>query len=191
MKKKKLPLDKNKSHKSLPLELFQLEDSVGQFMQYWGFKKIHGRIWTHLYLSSEPLDTEELMQRLKVSKGLMSLAMRDLVHYEVIQQTATGKHGTVFYTANEDLQNVIFNVLKTREKKMLQLSQSWLEKLNKIKPAELKKQAMSLERIQSALELTTSAKEILELFLGQSECDSSEIFSTLSVTDSKSHQIKK
>lgn len=181
MKTKKTANSKQSTSKTLPDELFQLEDSVGDFMQYWGFKKIHGRIWSHLYLSSEPLDTEELMQRLKVSKGLMSLAMRDLVHYEVIKQTATGKHGTVFYTANEDLQNVIFNVLKNREAKMLQTSKLVLEKLSKLKEQDLEKAKLSRPRVKSALELTASAADILNLFLGQSERDGAELFSALAL----------
>lgn len=172
---------KNAPAKTLPHELFLFEDSVGRFMEYWGFKKIHGRIWSHLYLSAEPLDTEELMRRLKVSKGLMSLAMRDLLHYKVIQQTSTGKHGTVFYTANEDLQKVIFNVLKTRETKMLQNNKLLLEKLNKLKETELQKYQLSHARIKSALNLTTTATEVLQMFLSQDECEGPDIFSAISL----------
>lgn len=181
MKTKKTTSPKSPPNKTLPNELFQLEDSVGNFMQYWGFKKIHGRIWSHLYLSAEPLVTEELMQRLKVSKGLMSLAMRDLIHYDVIKQTNVGKHGTVFYTANEDLQKVIFNVLKNRESKMLQSSRNSLEKLSKIKSSDLQKAQLDPDRIKSALELTSSASDILFMFLGQPDREGSEIFSALSL----------
>ena len=181
MKAKKTANTKKPANTPLPDELFLLEESVGSFMEYWGFKKIHGRIWSHLYLSTQPLDTEELMRRLEVSKGLMSLAMRDLLHYEVIQQTATGKHGTVFYTANEDLQKVIFNVLKTRETKMLQTTKALLEKLNKIKETDLQKYQLSSTRIESALTLTTTANDVLRMFLGQDECEGPDIFSALSL----------
>lgn len=176
MKTKKSAASKPKSNTPLPNELFQLEDAVGNFMQYWGFKKIHGRIWSHLYLSANPLDTEELMQRLQVSKGLMSLAMRDLLEYDVIKQTSTGKHGTAFYIANEDLQNVIFNVLKQRETKMLQNSKALLEKLNKIKAHDLEKYELSPTRIKSALEMTSSAHSLLTMFLGQDDCSGPEMF---------------
>lgn len=181
MKAKKSAHIKKSANTPLPEELFLLEESVGSFMEYWGFKKIHGRIWAHLYLSTHPLDTEELMRRLEVSKGLMSLAMRDLLHYEVIQQTATGKHGTVFYTANEDLQKVIFNVLKTRETKMLQTTKTLLEKLNKVKENDLQKYQLNRARIESALTLTTTASDVLGMFVGQDECEGPNIFSALSL----------
>lgn len=163
--------------KPLPIEIYQLEEAVGDFMQYWGFKKIHGRIWVHLYTSAKPLDTEQLMKRLKVSKGLMSLAMRDLLHYSVIQQCATGKHGTVFYNANEDLQNIIFNVLKSREVQMLFSTKSILEKLAQTKDAELEKNQLDRQRINSILNLTSSASELLGFFLLQQNTQSHDMFS--------------
>jgi DNA-binding transcriptional regulator GbsR (MarR family) len=163
--------------KHLPTEIYQLEEAVGDFMQYWGFKKIHGRIWAHLYTSSKPLDTEELMKRLKVSKGLMSLAMRDLINYSVIEQSATGKHGTVFYNANEDLQKVIFNVLKSREAQILNTTKNILEKLAKTKEADLEKNQLDRQRINSVLNLTSSANELLGFFLHQQNNQGPDIFS--------------
>ena len=106
--------NKIEKYKIMP-ELKELESLVGEFIQYWGFKKIHGRIWAHLYTSTTPLDSQTLISRLKVSKGLMSLAMRDLLEYDVIQPVRTGKHGVTFYQANPDLMFVITNVLRKRD----------------------------------------------------------------------------
>lgn len=168
-----------KNLKHLPAEIYKLEEAVGNFMQYWGFKKIHGRIWVHLYTASRPLDTEELMKRLEVSKGLMSLAMRELLTHSVIKQTSTGKHGTVFYTANEDLQGVIFNVLKKREAQTLIATKEILEKLAKLKPVELEKSNLDSQKIQTVLELTSSASELLNVFLLQPENQGFDIFTNL------------
>ena len=30
-------------------------DSIGDFIEYWGFKAIHGRVWALLALSTDPL----------------------------------------------------------------------------------------------------------------------------------------
>jgi two-component system phosphate regulon sensor histidine kinase PhoR len=51
----------NKVRNSNPLH--SLSEQIGDFIQYWGFKKIHGMIWTHLYLSSTPLSAHELIQK--------------------------------------------------------------------------------------------------------------------------------
>ena len=152
--------------KEKPLQdLAQLEKAVGQFMAYWGFKSIHGRIWLHLYLSEHPLDSAELMKRLKVSKGLMSTAVRKLLEYEVIQPVQTGRHGTVFYEANPDLQSVISGVLRSRERLMLNTALDACRRLAKEDRKALRTLQLSHERVQSVTALTESAQSLLSAFL--------------------------
>lgn len=163
---KKQPSE-NSSEKFSPRPLRELEGLVGQFMEYWGFKNIHGRIWTHLYTSKVPLDSAELMDRLGVSKGLMSLAIRDLLEYEVIKNDHVGKHGTVFFVANPDLFAVITNVLRIRETKMLSQTQKACRTLKELKEQDLEKSKLDKERIQAVLDLTESAQTLLQTFLIQ------------------------
>ncbi len=146
--------------------LFKLEQSVGQFMQYWGFKKIHGRIWSHLYISTKPLDSITIMKRLSVSKGLMSLALRDLLKYNVILPVSTGRHGTVLYKANVDLKSIISNVLLTRETNMLINSRLALEGLINSNEADLTESSIDFDKIRNLHELTQSAEELLKFFMG-------------------------
>lgn len=154
---------------SLPKELYQLETVVGQFMEYWGFKNIHGRIWTHIFLSETPLEVADLMDRLEVSKGLMSLAIRDLLDYEVILADHVGRHGSTFYRANPNVLDVISNILKTRENEMLKKASSASQALSKMSSEKLKKAELSEERIQNVLQLTSSAQFILQAFLQRNE----------------------
>jgi DNA-binding transcriptional regulator GbsR (MarR family) len=111
----------NSRAESVPNELCDLASEIGNFIRYWGFKKIHGKIWTHLYLSKVPLDAGSLMRRLNVSKALMSLSLHDLMDYEVIIEAGKSDKGTQLFRANPDVVNVIVNVLKRRERKMLSL----------------------------------------------------------------------
>lgn len=148
-------------------ELKELENLVGEFIQYWGFKKIHGRIWAHLYTSTEPLDSQMLMDRLKVSKGLMSLAVRDLIDYDVIQPVSTGKHGVTFYRANPDLMYVITNVLRKREAVMMSAVHSCVDRLISKNLKELDQSKIDLTNLENIKKMTTSAQGLLELFILQ------------------------
>lgn len=103
----------------LPPELEDLANEVGDFICYWGFKKIHGRLWTHIYLSENPLDAGQMMQRLQVSKALISLSLNDLLRYDVIIEAGKSDRGTQTYVANPNVLDVILNVLRRRERKML------------------------------------------------------------------------
>ena len=153
-----------KPKKTLPSELFQLEQSVGEFMHYWGFKAIHGRIWTHLFISTSALDSLELMIRLRVSKGLMSLALRDLLDYNVIVSDHVGKHGTTFYKANPEIINVISNVLRKRELQMLKKTHQSAINLKNVLSKNVKISSTQLDHI---LEMTQTAQLILSAFLNQ------------------------
>lgn len=165
--KRKKPAKKTKSAFVLPAELFKLEKIVGQFMEYWGFKNVHGRIWTHLFTSQVPLDSIELMARLGVSKGLMSIAIRDLLEYEVIKSDHTGRHGTTFYLANPDLLGVITNVLRKRESTMLTEAFETVESIQNLKAAELERAGISAEKMKQIANLTESAQALLGAFLAQ------------------------
>lgn len=97
----------------------RLADEVGQFIQYWGFKCIHGKIWTHIYLAPHPLDAAELMARLKISKSLVSITLADLLQYNVILPHGKSSRDTCVYIANPNVKEVILEVLRQREMKMM------------------------------------------------------------------------
>lgn len=105
--------------KTIPSEMREFADQVGEFIQHWGFKKVHGRIWTHLFLSPEALDAGEIRKRLSISKALVSMSLSELLEYDVIEVTGKSSRGTLIYRANKDVMGVILNVLKLRERRML------------------------------------------------------------------------
>ena len=101
------------------IELDDLADKIGDFIHYWGFKKIHGKIWCHLYLSKDPIDAQTLMKKLKISKALISQSLTELEQYGVIE--CVGKCGgrCDMYVSHHSIMNAILHVLRNREKKLL------------------------------------------------------------------------
>lgn len=97
-----------------------LSDKVGEFIRYWGFKKIHGKIWCHLFLSNEALDATQLIERMGVSKALMSQSLAELLEYKVIliiEEDENKKRKR--YATNEKILSVITSVLRQREQMIL------------------------------------------------------------------------
>lgn len=97
----------------------QLSDSVGDFIRYWGFRRIHGQIWTLVYLSKVPLSGSELVDLLSVSKALVSPAIKELEDEGLIIQIKSENSKTKRYKAVEDVEKVIKGVLRRREKPMM------------------------------------------------------------------------
>ncbi|MEC7278254.1 MAG: hypothetical protein VXV96_18170 [Bdellovibrionota bacterium] len=93
-------------------------ESVGEFIRYWGFKKIHGKIWCHLFLSTQPLDATELIERTEVSKACMSQSLAELLDYQVIEVLDDSKKKKQ-YIPNRNILTVITGVLRKREQNIL------------------------------------------------------------------------
>lgn len=107
-------------HKRKPSpELEDVVTQIGDFIEYWGFKNVHGRIWAHLFLAGCPLDSNELIERLGISKALVSMSISDLMEYDVIRAAGKSDRGTIVYDCNPDLPTVIANVLRKRERRLL------------------------------------------------------------------------
>lgn len=100
-------------------ELEDVVSQVGGFIEYWGFKNVHGRIWAHLFLAGRPLDSNELIERLHISKALVSMSIADLAEYDVIRTAGKSERGTITYEYNPDITSVIANVLRKRERRLL------------------------------------------------------------------------
>jgi DNA-binding transcriptional regulator GbsR (MarR family) len=149
-------------------ELIRLAESVGRFIEYWGFKSIHGRVWTLLYLSKEPLSSIEMSRYLKVSKTLMSFSISDLLKYQVIEEAGRGLKRTKFFRANPEIYSVILNVLKNRE---LIMMSKILSNHQSLKHAPLQRKnliPLNEDRMIELGELITTSKSILEAFIHHS-----------------------
>src|SRR6478609_9407227 len=150
---------------TMPPELEDLASEVGDFICYWGFKKIHGRLWTHIYLSNEPLDAGQLMQRLRVSKALISLSLNDLLRYDVIIENGKSARGTQTYVANPDVLDVILNVLRRRERKMLAKAETSFRMLSELSSENLDRANCQADRIQSLGRMIVQAQDALTSLL--------------------------
>lgn len=149
----------------------QLALEVGRFMRYWGFKVIHGRIWTHIYLSQTPLDAGTLIERFKLSKALMSLSLHDLLRSHVILEGPKSPKGTQTYVANPEVLNVILNVLKRREKPMLAEIKAAHERLTAATQARPEDSQVHPARLNQLGQMIHQAQVTLEAILEVSHLD--------------------
>jgi DNA-binding transcriptional regulator GbsR (MarR family) len=142
--------------KVLP-EMQELSDQIGEFVYYWGFKRIHGKIWTHLYLAKKPLDAADIVNNLDISKALVSISLRELMEYEVIQFAGKSERGTQLYKINPDILSVIMSVLRQREKRMLAHIQAAHEGLTRSTEADRSEAGLSTDHLMHLGELVQKA----------------------------------
>ena len=100
-------------------------DKVGDFIAYWGFKSIHGRIWAYLALYKVPVPQAELARVLNVSRSLVSESMAELQRWGLVRPASDEHHAP--YTAVVDIWPTISDVLRTREWLLIESTRMSLE----------------------------------------------------------------
>jgi DNA-binding transcriptional regulator GbsR (MarR family) len=158
--KKQLFIYENNEY--LPQELDQACLAVGNFIEYFGFKQIEGRIWTHTLLAKRDLCARDYINRTGISKGLVSISIARLVNYNVLSVSREiGK--TQYYQVNIDVASVIKDVLRRRERKLLSEIDSSVDLLLNI--SEKESRNIDLKRLNYLKGLVKSAKMILDTLI--------------------------
>jgi DNA-binding transcriptional regulator GbsR (MarR family) len=149
-----------KPGKKMPAQVLDVAEKVGGFIEYWGFKKIHGRVWTLIFLAGRPVDAAYLISHLRVSKALISITLKDLLQYNVILESSE-EASTTHYVANNDITGVVLDVLMNREAKMLMEIKGACELLGRT-PQEGLVPFVSEKRAANLISMAKSADELLQ-----------------------------
>lgn len=96
----------------LPWEL-ALADAVADVIAFWNFKPSHARVWTLLYVRDSALDAGTLQRLLGLSKGSVSMSVRELERWGVLHREEGDR--LVRYRAEKDFFAMISRVLAERE----------------------------------------------------------------------------
>ncbi len=133
-------------------KLRDFASSVGDFIRYWGFRRIHGQLWAQVYLSKERLSGAELTERLGVSKALVSPALRELEANGLIHTSYDGNK-TKRYSAEPDVLKVIKEVLLKRESRLIQKVARNLAALEKSQASDSLLQAERMLEVRRMVDL--------------------------------------
>jgi len=140
----------------------QLAESVGEFIKYWGFKEIHGKLWVQIYLSEQPITAKELTAILGVTKGAVSTALSEMIAYQVIEKVNLGDARSPGYQSNTDLVHVIYNILRNRE---LKLTTKILENIDALKEEMTAEDPITVEKLDKLRSMTTFAVDSITKLL--------------------------
>ncbi len=150
----------NKKSKPLP----DLALAIGDFIRYWGFRRIHGQVWTLVFLSQKPLSGAELAEQLQVSKGLISTAVNELEGHNLIGQIESENGKTKRYVANPEVFKVIKDILLNRELMILQKITSQFEVVQRT-ARESDEQNLDQDRMKELGQMIGNANNILNAII--------------------------
>ena len=145
-------------------------DSIGQLMDFWGFRKNLGRIWSLLYLESEPLSAAEIGERLMLATGTVSMSLNELLRWGAIRKVYREGERKDFFEPETDLWRLITGVLKNRERRLLDETANALEQAREaVQPLAAKdpEYAFKLQRILLLAQLTQVATMLFDQLVNE------------------------
>jgi len=91
--------------------------AMGRISDFWGFNKAMGQIYAVLYLNPEPLSLDDIAKSLNMSKGNVSLNVRQLERWNLIKKVIQKSDRKDYYQAESDFWRIVRDIIRERDKK--------------------------------------------------------------------------
>lgn len=151
-------------------------DAVGNVIEFWGFKRNQGRVWALLYLRGEPLAAGAIEKALGLSKGAVSMLLRDLERWGVIVRVREPGSSAWQYEAETDLIKMVSRVVEEREAAFLSRIRADLAEARRLALAEGSVPPERLSRLDRMAALAEQTERAIRLFLKTARLDVSGMF---------------
>jgi DNA-binding transcriptional regulator GbsR (MarR family) len=156
--------------------LHEVADAVGALMEFWGFKRIMGRIWSLLYLRGEPLSAAELCEELAISSGAASMSLSELEHWGVVRRLRQPGNRREYFEAETDIWRMVSRVLRERELMQIERALEVFDRareqlLRTAAPAERSRLDDIAERIARLADLARMGRALLGAVVAQGKVD--------------------
>ena len=141
-------------------------DAAGDFIAYWGFKAVHGRVWTLLALRGAPMAQSEVARFLGISRSLVSGTVAELAERGLVQPVGDERNAP--YEAVIDVWPVISEVLRGREWMLVEQARVALDAA--LEEAELMQStgepvAWDVSRLRVLASMTDMAQSFLKMII--------------------------
>jgi len=98
---------------------------IGNFGEGLGLNRTVCQIYALLYITPNPLSPSEIGRQLGISKGNVSINLKKLEEWEAVEKVWRKGYARSLYRANDDIEGVIFQKLKTGiEKRIKRIEKS-------------------------------------------------------------------
>ena len=156
--------------------LHEVADAVGALMEFWGFKRVMGRLWTLLYLREEPLSAAELCEQLEISTGAASMTLSELEHWGVVRRSRKAGDRREYFEAETDIWRMVSRVLRERELVQVERALEVFERARtqlsqRIAPGDHARMKLVTERISRLADLALLGRGLLQAVVQQGRVD--------------------
>jgi DNA-binding transcriptional regulator GbsR (MarR family) len=163
-------------HKKLEMAQDKFIESIGKLAGSFGLNQFIAQLYAVLYMSDKPMSLDELVERLKASKGNVSLNIRELENWGAVRNVWIKGSRKDYYEAEPDIRQVFANKLKSSMGKRISQVSDMIEgfkeivdsaegELNEEEKKTVKSYKERLKKIEEMKNLAAKALSIAEKFL--------------------------
>jgi DNA-binding transcriptional regulator GbsR (MarR family) len=94
-------------------------ENIGKLCDSFGLNRFIAQLYAVLYLSDKPLSLDEITEKLKVSKGNVSINVRELENWGAVKSVWVKGSRKDYYEANLDIKGVLLKKVKAGMQKRI------------------------------------------------------------------------
>jgi DNA-binding transcriptional regulator GbsR (MarR family) len=112
------------SQSAEPTPSARYDEVVGRFVSFWGnmasnwgINRTMAEVYALLYCAGRPLTTDEIMERLQISRGSANMNLRALVDWGLAERTRPADSRKDHYAAETDVWRATARIIEERERR--------------------------------------------------------------------------
>lgn len=133
----------------------------GEMGSLWGINRTMAQVHALLFISSKPLSANEIMEELQISRGNVSMALRELIAWGIVSRVHIKGERREFYTTEKDVWNLFRLIARERKKRevdpTIDVLRDSVNELNQMPDAEGKYER---EQLKSLLDFFEAGIEV-------------------------------
>jgi HTH-type transcriptional regulator, glycine betaine synthesis regulator len=148
-------------------------DAIGDVIEHWGFRKALGRVWTVLFLNTDPLAAADLADRLSMSAGAVSTTLTELQRWGVARRVWRPGERKEYFEAETDFWKMISKVVSERERFLARSVKDSLDKAPEL-ANDAPRSARSkhvVDRLRRLSSFASVAEAVLDSFIQSQRAD--------------------
>ena len=92
----------------------------GEMASHWGINRTMAQIHALLYATDRPLDTDEIMGRLEISRGNANMNLRALLDWDLVRKTHQPGSRKDFFVAESDVWSITTTIIEERQRREIE-----------------------------------------------------------------------
>ncbi|RMF01345.1 MAG: MarR family transcriptional regulator [Chloroflexi bacterium] len=135
----------------------------GEMGSLWGINRTMAQIHALLFISDKPLSANEIMDELAISRGNVSMALRELIAWGIASRVHVKGERREYYTTEKDVWTMFRMIARERKKRevdpTINVLRDSVAQLNAIPDANV---AYEREQLQSLLNFFETSVQVYE-----------------------------